>query len=202
MTNSGRSSLHKKENLDFYNRYKPSSVKKATKPSVQSLLENADDTSLSSPEKANSVSPKVTDSNLSRRRKSDKNQLQSFYEREKSPEALQQSYYVVQDKNGSPNAVVVRRRPVGKVAGHADRHSVFTEQPSRFPGRATSKTPDRSWLQVPGSNDGGGGGGSRISVTPDSEVADRHRRAYFKLMRSAHIDGDIGKIEVSSPYDL
>lgn len=203
--NSERDSFHKKENLDFYHRQKPSSVKKTAKSSPGQHSQNSFHLS---PEKLNDSSTKTDISNRGRRRKSENlsqnSSTVSFYHRELSPEVPQQSYYVVQNKNGSPSAVVLRRTPASKNAMHGDRHSVFTEQPSRLTTQISSTTPDRSWLRVTpkSSANNHGGSGRRTSVTPDSEVAERNRRAYHKLMHGPNIQRSLGKIEVSSPYDL
>ena len=138
-----------------------------------------------------------------------------------------QSFYVVQEKKDSPGTVVVRKGVLSKnsfqqTPPSSYRHSIFTDQPSTYRYQASSRTSPRaspgknhsltprpnneslSWIRLTPENDSESGStddNNRSMSTPDSEVAERNRKAYLKLMQG--YNGELlGSIEVTPPYNL
>ena len=232
MTND-RNSFSKLDNLAFYNRHKPSSVKKHASDSLLRSKENLNIENEASAIPKNKTDNSVTITQNHRDRKSKPEQrtnpklsnsssTTSFYKRENSPVAPPQSFYVVQEKKDAPGSVVVRRGVVTPKSLHQKqpipsnfRHSIFTDQPSSFSYITSHKrsspivplhnSSDHSWMQHKSDedpNESGSADNSRFISTPDSEIADRNRKAYYKLMNGPNIDGVLEKIEVSLPYNL
>ena len=228
-----RNSFNKIENLAFYNRHKPSSVKKHSSDTTLIHKKNIDDKSNHLPE--NHVQNpafagvKLRDRPGRTERRGSKDLARnstftpSFYQREASPVVPPQSFYVVQEKKDFPGEVVVRRGVVSKKSPSQQtpptnyRHSIFTEQPTTYQAvrrpPSTTSTPrsknDRSnisWIQsTPKRNHESGStpDNNRSMSTPDSEVAERNRRACKMMMHfSSNIDEFLDDIETTIPYHL
>jgi len=239
MNAKDRNSFNKVDNLAFYNRHKPSSVKKHSSDTTLIAKQTIDKKTMPSPE--NHVSNpalagvKLRDRTRKNERRGSKDLMRnststpSFYQRETSPVLPPQSFYVVQEKD-SPGSVVVRRgvvsknSPMQKSPSDNYRHSIFTDQPSTYQHLATNRTPStttpvknssatprskterHSWLQVTLENTNESSStadNNRSMSTPDSEVADRNRRACKKMMRySTNFDGLTDEIEATIPYHV
>ena len=150
----------------------------------------------------------------------------SFYKREEGEVAPNQSFYVVQEKRDTPGAVVVRRGVLGRKQFEDSkpttyRHSIYTDQPTTYPNHVilqrnhVARDPNsplrspadiQSWMQGVASPDQNEDEAdlNRSGSTPDSVVAERNRKAFYKVMHAPTL-GDVPifeKIVVSPPYNL
>nr|CAB3264654.1 partitioning defective 3 homolog B-like [Phallusia mammillata] len=238
-TGSGRVSSSRIENLEFYNRQKPNSVRKRSPPRPQVPAG-----SMAGGKAPLKKSPSHDDGRKGRTLYYDDTEKtepsrnlygskgqHGYHQREKSPEPPPQSFYVIQteSQNTSQNrvspSIVVRRSAVSPGGARAprwvhpnQRHSVYTDTPSKFYTTTTPQVRSPSFQSGPvkakpfsPSNQRGNGSMAsqtqvrRVSSPSTSEIADRNREAYHKLMQSRRnedSDGTYEKIEISAPYNL
>jgi len=214
--------VSKLDNLEFYNRQKPSG----------SVRKSPDD--VRKPETTNSKafpssSTPMTQGKGSRGRTLyyDDTKHASFHHREESPEPPPQSFYVVQTRESQSSgsagtSISVRRGPLSPTSRtpqwstptNAHRHSVYTDSPSVVDFRARAhahpqvrsssfqaETPTRprdKQTLPPRPTDR-----YQDLERSSTDVAELNRQAYHRLLQKRDSgDAQYERIEVSVPYNL